>query len=261
MNGEGGSALCAGGRGRPLPTPWRCLLTPVIAFVLLAGCTLNGDFGRPKSSLVSDDIHAWVGGEAVSARGERPSKFPLTDDERELRDLAFALIQPSYDRNRWYSLLQDYGLDGRHENEAFDPGVYWVRLEASYRRSEASSYAQIVTDARNDVIRLEPFFAVAARVTDMDIRRAQSLAHVAGGSGVSPAEADNARRRNDENVAVVAWVCRSLEQRATSYRYALDRLVVRMPSPGAADAERSINMLQMRAGQSCKPRRPVVAKG
>jgi hypothetical protein len=252
---------------RPRP-PRRNLfsrLTPYPALVagaaLLGGCALNGDFGRPRAGLISDDMHAWVGREAVGRAGELPSQFPLTDDERQLRDLAFALIQPSYDRNRWYSVLQDYGLDVSRDAPPFDRAAYWTRLDAADRRSQASSYAQIVTDARNDVTRLDPFFATAAHVADMDDRRARSLTYVAGSSGLSEAEADNARRRNDENAAVVGWVCRSLKERAVSYRYALDRLVVRMPSADVVEAERSINLLQMRSGQYCKPARNVVAKG
>jgi hypothetical protein len=228
---------------------------------LLAGCALNGDFGRARPELVNDHMHDWVGRDAVGSIGERPSQFPLTDDERQLRDLGFALIQPAYDRNRWYSVLQDYGLDQGRYAPPFDRSAYWVKLDAAYRRSETSSYAQIATDARNDVLRLDPFFATAARVSDMDNRRAQSLIYVAGSTGLSQAEAANARRRNDENAAVVAWVCHSLEERAASYRFALDRLVIRMPSQDAAEAERSINLLQTRAGLNCVPVHHVVRKG
>ena len=146
--------------------PWRLPAAILAGAALLGGCALNGDFGRPRPSLVDDNIHAWVGREAVGSIGERPSEFPLTDDERQLRDLAFALIQPTYDRNRWYSLLQDYGLHRQHD-VPFDLGAYWMRLDAAYRRSEASSYAQNVTDARKDVQRLEPLIATAAHVIDM----------------------------------------------------------------------------------------------
>ena len=44
----------------------------------------------------------------------------------------------------------------------------------------------------------------------------------------------NALRRINENTAVIEWVCRSLKQRAGSYRYALERLVIIVPSPNAA---------------------------
>src|SRR6516164_1734745 len=87
---------------RDSPRSSSCALASLIAAALLGGCTANGDFGRIRPELVTDDMHAWMGRDAVGSLGEKPSKFPLTDDERQLRDRAFALIQPAYDRNRWF---------------------------------------------------------------------------------------------------------------------------------------------------------------
>src|SRR5258706_15153466 len=81
----------------------------ILAFAWLTGCA-EGDLGRIKSSLVTDDIHAWIGAEAVGSIGGVPSRFGLTDDERELRDLAYPLIEAPFDRQRWYSILGEYGL-------------------------------------------------------------------------------------------------------------------------------------------------------
>jgi hypothetical protein len=218
---------------------------------LLAGCALNGDFGRVRPSLVSDDMHAWVGREAPHRGGAQASAFPLTDEERRLRDLAFALIQPPYDRNRWYSVFMDYGLAGPPDTLLFDGAAYWDHLDAAYRRSEASSYAHIVTDARNDVTRLEPFFMTAALVSDTDQRRAESLRYVAASSGITKEEKVNAIRRNKENAAVIAWVCASLKARAAAYRFALERLVVSQPSTHAADADLALNLLRAETAQYC----------
>jgi hypothetical protein len=229
---------------------------------LLGGCALNGDFGRVRPELVTDDMHAWVGREAVgSIGGQQPSQFRLTDDERRLRDLAFALIQPAYDRNKWDSVFAEYGLEGPREEAPFDRTAYWTHLDVAHRRSEVSSYAQIVTDARNDVVRIEPFFATAARVVDLDRRRADSLRYVAASSGLSEAEANNAISRNNENTAIVEWVCRSLKERAASYRYALERLVISTPSSNAVEAERSLTLLRTRTGGNCPDVPAVVAKG
>jgi hypothetical protein len=225
---------------------------------LLAGCALNGDFGRLRPSLVSDDMHAWVGREAVQRQGAPASEFPLTDEERRLRDLAFALIQPPFDRNQWWSAFAEYGLAGPPDRLLFDRAAYWEHLDAAYRRSEASSYAQIVTDARNDVVRLEPFFASAARVAGLDARRAQSLAFVAASSGVSGREGANALARNHENAAVVGWVCAALAARAAAYRYALEGLIVGLPSPRAVEAERAVDFLRGRSAQYCAPPAGVV---
>ena len=90
---------------------WPLRLVALGAFALLAGCgTPNGDFGRVQPYLVRDDIHDWVGPAAAARQGAVPSAFELTDDERELRDLAFPLIEPPYDRQRWDNVLREYGL-------------------------------------------------------------------------------------------------------------------------------------------------------
>src|SRR5262249_10953804 len=67
--------------------------------LLLCGCA-TGDFGRVRPDWVYDDIHDWVGRDAVASVGLPASVYPLTDDERALRDLAFPLIDPPYNRNR-----------------------------------------------------------------------------------------------------------------------------------------------------------------
>jgi hypothetical protein len=228
--------------------------------LMLGGCVTNGDFGRVRAELVTDDMHDWVGRDAVVQEGEIPSELRLTDDERMLRDLAFALIEPPYRRGRWDSVWREYGL-GRPPPGAeppFNRAAYLAKLHHVYRRSEASAYAQIVTDARNDVERLPGFFTVAGRVLDMDHKRALSLAHVSlPGAG----ERTNALRRNNENKAIVAWVCRAVKQRVSSYRFALERLVVAVPSAGAADTERAVTLLHTRIGAYCANQAVVAARG
>ena len=228
---------------------------------LLGGCALNGDFGRVRPSLVREDRHDWVGRDAVRGIGGRPSEFRLTDEEGELRDLAYALIAPPYDRHRWDAVFAEYGFAGPRPGAPFDRTAYWRRLYANDRRSESSSYAQLVTDARNDVARLEPFFATAARVVDMDRRRVESLGYVAAGSGLSEAEDDSVRNRVIENTAVIEWVCASLVERAQSYRFALERLVISAPSASATEAERSLTLLQARIEVYCARGHAVIAKG
>jgi hypothetical protein len=240
--------------------PWK-LVAALAALALLSGCALNGDFGRVREGLVYDDMHDWVGRDAVRGIGGRPSVFRLTDDERQLRDLGYALIQPPYDRTHWDSVFANYGFEGPRPDAPFDRAAYWNNLDVAHRRSEASSYAQIVTDARNDATRVEPFFAVAALVTDADQKRALALGYVAGSTGLTVEEAHNARARNNENTAIIAWVCRSLKQRAGSYRFALERLVIVAPSPNAAEGDRSLGLLQTRIGTYCPDAHPIAAKG
>jgi hypothetical protein len=228
------------------------LLALLAGAQVLGGCALNADFDRVRPSLVTDDMHAWVGRDAVRDIGLPPSEFKrMTDDERQMRDLAYAMIAPPYDRARWDSVFREYGL-GRpppREPVRLDRGAYWYRLNEYWRRSETSAYSQLMTDARNDTIRIDPFFAIAGRVADMDRKRAQVVAVAAK----DPIEHDNALFRNNENTAIVAWVCSALRERTLAYGYALERLVIKTPSPLAVDAERELSMLSGRIDQYCLP--------
>jgi hypothetical protein len=229
----------------PPPLGWNTLQRGLIALgalSLLAGCgTPNTDFGRVRPSLVSDKVHDWVGPAADSRVGAIPSAFELTDDERELRDLAFPLIEPPYDRKRWDNVLREYGLLGDYQAARFDRTVYAARLLSSHYSSSASRYARLMDDIRNDITRVPAFFETAARVADMDAKRRKSLAFV---SALSPAERANALRRNRENALVLAWVRDMLGQRASSYRFALERLAIVVPSPEAGQVNLTLNQLR-----------------
>jgi len=100
----------------------------------------------------------------------------------------------------------------------FDRAAYWydLREHEDERRSEASAYAKLTADAREDVILLEPFFAIAARVADMDRRRETVLAQA---TSSNPDERVHSRKRNHENTAIVGRVCRALSERMASYNY------------------------------------------
>ena len=225
------------------PAWWRCSCALALGVpILFAGCA-GGDFGRVRPSLVKDDMHAWVGTDAPGRNNRPPSQFPLTDAERQLRDLAFPLIEPPYDRQRWYNVLAEYGLTGRGEMPYPDRTAYAKQLLTTPVRSQYARYARLSEDIRNDVVRVDPFFAVARYVIDMDKKREQSLSRFAAAN--KDANVD-ARIRVKENIAVIAWVQNSLRARVASYQLALERLVVEAPSPTAADAERSLTLLQTR---------------
>ena len=230
----------------PLPATshrFRRQLTPgavILALGCLTGCA-EGDLGRIRSSLVTDDIHAWIGAEAVGSIGVAPSRYGLTDDERELRDLAYPLIEPPFDRQRWYSVLGEYGL-GRITSAPFDPTVYAARLMARPARSATSRYGLLLEDIRNDLVRIGPFFRTAARVADLDNKRAQSIPYIAV---LSEAERADALSRIAENQLAIGWVQHSLHLRVASYRFALERLVIAFPSPMAVEAEQTLNRLAL----------------
>jgi hypothetical protein len=244
---------------------WRRRVMAFAALSLLGGCgTPNGDFGEVRPTLVSDGMHDWVG---PYATGSVPSKFELTDDERALRDLAYPLVNPPYDRQQWYSVAGEYGLYWPARGPAFDRTAYakWLlsgdgpsplarysaKLEgvrhdvttflSPHERSPSVRYARLMDDVRNDMTQLPQFFETAGRVLDMDQKRQKSLVYV---SAVSKAELKNAQQRTRENESIVALVRAKLTQRAASYHYALERLVIATPSTQAVDVERAVNHLQ-----------------
>src|SRR5271170_6595684 len=83
----------------------------VLTLLGLVGCTSIGDLGRLQQGAVTPGIHDWVGRDAALHAGAPVSAYNLTEDERTLRDLAFPLIEPSYDRQRWDAVIYEYGVN------------------------------------------------------------------------------------------------------------------------------------------------------
>ena len=220
---------------------WRHRMFSFALLVLLAGCTNQGDFGQVSPTFVRDDMHEWLSVNNSYGRSGPASNFRLTDDERQLRDLAYPLIEAPYDRQQWYSAFNEYNETLSDPRRASDRSAYANRLMSASYRSPSARYAQLTDDVRNDIARLPQFFETAARVTDIDQKRRQSLAYI---SDLSPGERDHALRRINENKSLVSLVRTKLTQRVGAYRFALERLVIMTPSPQAVDVERSLNQLQ-----------------
>lgn len=220
-------------------------LLSLIWLVALAGCTSIGDFGRIDPELVTDGIHDWVGRDAAKHAGLSASANRLTEDERELRDLAFPLIEPPYERQRWDAVIYEYGIDRlmRRDVWVYDRTAYYRHLLARWGRSPMTRYNQLSDDIRNDTARIEPFFVVARRVADTDRRRLASMKAVAD---LSPVERASAEARIAENGLVIAWVQHSLNERCASYRFALEHLAVAEPERTAGDVDRNLTQLQQR---------------
>jgi hypothetical protein len=242
----------------PIRTRWKVRVpSPALALLFLSatlgGCS-GGDFGRTRQDFLNDDMHRWIGGEATSSVGLPASQFQLTDNERLLRDLAYPLIEPPHSRPAWKSVFGDYQPlpSPWRQQPPFDRTAYGRILIDEPHRSYASRYAQLIEDVRDDITRFEPFFAAAVRVIDLDRKRNASMAHI---SELSPRERADAVARMQENSLIVQWVQQCLERRISSYRWALERLVLQAPDNMAADADRLIGEL---AAQTANP--PVAAR-
>jgi hypothetical protein len=234
------------GQTRRAPTAVALLLGAA-----LAGCS-GGDFGRTRQDFINDDMHRWIGGEATGSVGLKASQFQLTDNERQLRDLAYPLIEPPHSRPAWRSVFGDYASlpSPWRTKVVFDRTAYGRMLIDEPHRSHSSRYAQLIDDVRDDITRFEPFFASAIRVIDLDKKRNAAMAHIE----LSPRERADAVARMQENSLIVQWVQQCLEQRVSAYRFALERLVIQAPDSMAAEADRQIGEL---AAQTANP--PVAA--
>jgi hypothetical protein len=237
----------------PISSP---VLTALLISMTLGGCS-GGDFGRTRQDFLNDDMHRWIGGEATSSVGLRPSQFQLTDNERLLRDLAYPLIEPPHSRPAWKSVFGDYQPlpSPWRQNAVFDRTAYGRMLLDEPHRSHSSRYAQLMEDVRDDITRFEPFFADAVRVLELDKKRNASLALV---SGLSPREGADAVARMQENTMIVQWVQQCLERRISSYRWALERLVIHAPDSMAADADRLIGELAAQTANPPAAAQPVI---
>ena len=209
----------------------------------LAGCSSIGDFGRLQAPLVTDDVHVWVGQEAAANAGAPISFNNLTDDERTLRDLAFPLIQPPYDRVRWDAVVLEYGVKRTFRRDLWFHALpaYYAHLMGEFHRSSAARYNLLIDDMRNDIVRIEPFIAIARRVADLDKRRVKSMEFIAD---LTPEERLSALARVGENSLTIAWVQRTLADRCASFKFALEHLAVAEPEPLAGDAEIVLTQLQ-----------------
>lgn len=233
-------------------------LVVLLAGVALGACS-GGDFGRTRADMRNDDMHRWLGAEATGSIGLKASHFQLTENERQLRDLAYPMIEPPRSRPAWKSVFGNYQPlpSPWRQKVVFDRTTYGRTLIDEPHRSHTSRYQQLIEDVRNDITRFEPFFASAGRVIELDRKRSASLKMV---SELSPAEKADAIARMEENTLIVQWVQLCLEQRISSYRWALERLVIHAPDGIAADADRLIGELAAMAANPPLTAQPVIGR-
>src|SRR3569623_221385 len=230
----------------------------VLPLVLGIGC-VGDDCGRTRDMCYHQDMHQWGGAEATVALGGYPSNFPLTDDERALRDMAYYFIEPPHSRPAWKGVFGDYQRLPApwRVKVVFDRTSYGRRMIDEPHRSQASSYQGLMEDVRNEITMLDQFIPLAVKLNDMDIKRHKALGNI---GDVSPREYADAQARMRENVLVVQWAQQCVEQRVSSYRWALERLVIMAPDRMAAQADALIAELARRAASAWTTATPVVGQ-
>jgi hypothetical protein len=180
---------------------------------------------------------------AALARGEPVSPYPLTDDEKELRNRAWRFVMPAHER-AWFERIVADLVRTRIlpvELQPSDRTTYHYALISGPFRSPASRYRRLSEDAVADIHLIGPFAGVAARIVAADQVRLRSLGFV---RDLDRVEIYNALARVAENRCLVSWVRREIWGRLESYRYALEHLVIETPQGEAVAVERSLANLE-----------------
>src|SRR4029450_10558454 len=117
------------------------------ASAALGGCS-GGDFGRTRADMRNDDMHRWLGARAPASGGPKPARFHLTENERQLRDLAYPLIDPPHSRPAWKSVFGDYQPlpSPWRQKVVFERTHYGPALLDEPHRSHISPSHQIIHD-------------------------------------------------------------------------------------------------------------------
>ena len=231
--------------------------------VLLVGATLGGcsggDFGRTRADMRNDDMHRWLGAEATGKRRPQAIALPAhrkrtpASRSRLSPDRAAAFAPGLEERvRRLPAAALAMAAEGR-----IRPHHLWPRLDRRAAPLAHLALSQLIEDVRNDITRFEPFFASAARVVELDRKRNASLKMV---SELSPREQADAVARMEENTLIVQWVQQCLERRISSYRWALERLVIQAPDNIAADADRLIGELAAQTANPPLAAQPVIGR-
>ena len=237
----------------------------LVALAVTACGRPTGDFGRAEPSFLHDTLLPTAGNlTAEYVRKEPFSGFPLTDDEIELRNRAWAFVRAPHVRDWWLDSL----VEGERTrilpilkgDDAPSPGIaamfpeialpiiapaydrrrYHGYLLSDGRISTETLWARVIDDAGADTALIPPFCDVAARVRRADVERLGALRRQ---RLVEAQLHEGAEARVWENEETISWVWQALGYRAASYRYAIDHFQVEAPSDQLFGANRAYDTL------------------
>lgn len=206
------------------------VVAAVAVLALAAGCSRpSGDFDRAAPSLLHDKVMPQAGELAARERGDPVSKFNYTDDEKLLRDRAWALIRPPWAKD-WIGgtvvelartrLLPE--VEGR-----VPPDLYYIFLRSDKFRSSDARYDRVASDAKGDTKLVWPFCEVVLRVKKADKERLRALSS----RQLTTQELyEGAKARVWQNRVMIKWVGQALRYRIKAYRSALDNLEIETPT-------------------------------
>ena len=230
----------------PAPFPVRTgpsarRIAPLAVMLLLASCAQEGDFGRPAPSAWNGLVET-TGTLAAGVRDEPSSAFPLTDDERTLRDRAWRFLMPAAGRDAFIAVLANLTrtrvLPPAWRED--DVSAYHQTLISESFRSPVSRYRRLSEDITADARLIPLFVATAGRVKDADALRLRGLPFV---RSLDDDTLRDAAMRVAENRCLIAWVRLETGIRVDRYRYALEHLLIEVPATEAVPTERSLSGL------------------
>lgn len=228
----------------------RAAAAALLAAISGSCAQLEGDFARPRPNVIRDEAMPVIGGAFAAVRGEPVSVFAMTDDERQLRERAYAFLAPP-EGFKFLSLpvaelraSRTLPTDGALEPS---PGAYTAALVSYQYRSTTARWQRLIDDIRSDRDRLGPVARVAEHVIEMDRVRRNSFDYI---QSMSAPERDQAIARINENAKLIEDVRSALAQRIEIYRHAMEHLLVAQPSPIAVEAERALKSLMEKAASS-----------
>jgi hypothetical protein len=182
-----------------------------------------------------------VGDASAMVRNEY-SSFRHTDEERELRDVAWDLLRPPHREDFRGNLLFELRMARVTPEEWYMdwPEGYYLSLIRTETASHENRYERLLWQARADAQRMPAFRDVAVRVGKADGARRAALDALQADS-VMRTEAE---RRIMENRRIVDWTEQALDRRILAYRTALGRLMIETPSTRAVQTEAAIDALE-----------------
>jgi hypothetical protein len=214
------------------------------AVIVLCGVTSAcarplGDFGRPRDSIIHDELLPGLGKARAHLGGEPVSAFNLTDQEKEMHDRVWRFLVAPH-ASDWF---MDFAVELQRTRIAgaldrnFKIDRYYRRLHQRRYASSRIRFRTLADDANIDVDTAPSTFASICGVLEVDRQRATASAELEGLGRAQVVE------RHAENQMFIAWFTRALSYRYESYNFALDRLLVETPHEEAIEADAEITAL------------------
>lgn len=213
--------------------------------ILLTGCSNKGDFGRTEPSFFEDRVLPVTRSLVGMVRGAATSDYPLTQDEKALRDLSRDLADPSKRASAKKTLMRQAHAAGVAKNKyekkrrlRHDVGLEATRYRSPYKQHYALLYA-----VKNDVRLTERFTYTSRRVYKTDNIRYRRL--VSSGD-LSGDQIRNVTARLKDNREIVNATLLVLENRISDYRLDLKHMKLRAPGPLEREITYAIDSLKIR---------------